>query len=122
MFIALGLTIDLTDVAEGDAWYQGLVLAALLAFAIRPAVVGPLLLPVRLDRDERLFVIWSGLKGAVPILLAALALIGGVDDGVAIYQIVFVVVLFSVLVQGTVVPVLASRLRAGGGLADADQS
>jgi cell volume regulation protein A len=111
MFVALGLTIDLTGVLEGDAWYQGIVLAALLAFVIRPLVVGVLLVPVRLERKERLFVIWSGLKGAVPILLAALALIGGVDDGTAIYQIVFVVVLFSVVVQGTFVPALAPRRR-----------
>jgi cell volume regulation protein A len=73
-------------------------------------VVGLLLLPVRLRHGERLFVMWSGLKGAVPILLAALALIGGVDDGRAIYEIVFVVVLFSVLVQGTFVPAVARRL------------
>jgi cell volume regulation protein A len=53
---------------------------------------------------------WSGLKGAVPILLAALALIANVDDGNAIYEIVFVVVLFSVLVQGTFVSTVASRL------------
>jgi cell volume regulation protein A len=111
MFVALGLTIDLTEVLDSDAWFQGLLLAALLAFAIRPLVVGALLLPIRLDRGERLFVMWSGLKGAVPILLAALALIGGVDDGQAIYEIVFVVVLFSVLVQGTLVPVVAARLR-----------
>lgn len=110
MFVALGLTIDLTELFDSDAWLEGLVLAALLAFAIRPLVVGALLLPVRLDRRERLFVIWSGLKGAVPILLAALALIGGVDDGAEIYGIVFVVVLFSVLVQGTLVPVVAERL------------
>ena len=43
---------------------------------------------------------WSGLKGAVPILLAALALIGEVDDGTEIYGIVFVVVLFSVARPG----------------------
>ncbi len=110
MFVALGLTIDLTEVVDGDAWYQGLLLAALLAFAIRPLVVGALLLPVHLRRGERLFVMWSGLKGAVPILLAALALIGGVDDGDTIYRIVFVVVLFSVLVQGTSVPAAAERL------------
>jgi cell volume regulation protein A len=111
MFVALGLTIDLTDVLGSDAWFQGLLLAALLAFVIRPLVVGALLLPIRLDRGERLFVMWSGLKGAVPILLAALALIGGVDDGESIYAIVFVVVLFSVLVQGTFVPAVARRLR-----------
>ena len=110
MFVALGLTIDLTELFDGDAWFEGLVLAALLAFLIRPAVVGGLLLPVRLDRGERLFVMWSGLKGAVPILLAALALIGGVEDGREIYGIVFVVVLFSVLVQGTLVPAVAHRL------------
>ena len=54
---------------------------------------------------------WSGLKGAVPILLAALAVIGGVDDSGEIYEIVFVVVLFSVLVQGSLVPAVAERLR-----------
>ena len=111
MFVALGLTIDLTELFDSNAWFEGLVLAALLAFAIRPLVVGALLLPVRLDRGERLFVMWSGLKGAVPILLAALALIGGVDDGNEIYGIVFVVVLFSVLVQGTLVPKVAERLN-----------
>ena len=110
MFVALGLTIELDSLFEDGIWLDGLTLAALLAFAIRPLVVGVLLLPVRLDRGERLFVIWSGLKGAVPILLAALALIGGVDDGPAIYGIVFVVVLFSVLVQGTFVPFVAARL------------
>jgi cell volume regulation protein A len=110
MFVALGITIDLSELFEGDAWFEGLALAALLAFAIRPLVVGGLLLPVRLDRGERLFVMWSGLKGAVPILLAALALIGGVGDGSKIYGIVFVVVLFSVLVQGTLVPAVAARL------------
>jgi potassium/hydrogen antiporter len=110
MFVALGLTIDLTELFDSDAWVEGLALAALLAFVIRPLVVGTLLLPVRLDRGERLFVMWSGLKGAVPILLAALALIGGVDDGNEIYGIVFVVVLFSVLVQGTLVPTVAERL------------
>ena len=110
MFAALGLTIDLSELVETDAWFEGLVLAALLAFLFRPLVVGGLLLPVRLDRAERLFVMWSGLKGAVPILLASLALIGGVDDGAEIYGIVFVVVLFSVLVQGTLVPKVAERL------------
>ena len=111
MFVALGLTINLTQLFDSNAWFEGLALAALLAFAIRPLVVGALLLPVRLDRGERLFVMWSGLKGAVPILLASLALIADVDDGTEIYGIVFVVVLFSVLVQGTLVPKVAERLN-----------
>ena len=111
MFLALGLTIDVTDVLDSGAWLDGLALAALLGFVIRPLVVVPLLLPVRLDWGERLFVAWSGLKGAVPILLAALAVIANVDDAGEIYDVVFVVVLFSVLVQGTLLPLVARRLR-----------
>jgi cell volume regulation protein A len=111
MFIALGLTVDLTAVLDSGAWMDGLVLAALLGFAIRPLVVGVLLSPVRLAWGERLFVAWSGLKGAVPILLAALAVIAAVEDSTEIYQVVFVVVLFSVVVQGSLLPLVARRLR-----------
>ena len=110
-FVALGLTIDLGAVFSEGYWLEGLVLALVLGFVIRPFAVGLLLLPVRLDWGERLFVMWSGLKGAVPILLAALAVIGQVDDAAQIYGIVFVVVLLSVLIQGTFVPVVADRLR-----------
>jgi potassium/hydrogen antiporter len=111
VLVALGLTVELGSIVDEGVWWQGLVLAVLLGFLIRPLVVGALTLPVRLGWNERLFLMWSGLKGAVPILLAALALIGGVDDGRRIYGIVFVVVLFSVVVQGTLVPVVATRLR-----------
>ena len=50
-------------------------------------------------------------QGAVPILLGALALIGGVEGAPGIYGIVFIVVLFSVIVQGSSVPYVARRLR-----------
>jgi cell volume regulation protein A len=52
---------------------------------------------------------WGGLKGAVPILLAALALVAGVDNASRLYSIVFVVVAFSVLVQGTTIPFAAAK-------------
>lgn len=109
-FVLLGLTIDVTDVLSSGDWLDGLVLAALLGLLIRPLVVVLLLLPVELERAERLFIAWSGLKGAVPILLAALAVIAAVDDAAQIYNVVFVVVLFSVVVQGTLLPVVAARL------------
>ena len=64
----------------------------------------------RLRRGERLFVMWSGLKGAVPILLAAFALLEHVDGAERIYGIVFVLVTFSVLVQGATIPYVAGRL------------
>jgi cell volume regulation protein A len=66
--------------------------------------------PVRLTNGERLFVMWSGLKGAVPILLASLAVLGGVADAERIYGIVFVVVAFSVTLQGASIPYAAARL------------
>ncbi len=109
-FIALGLTIDLGLIFGQGLWWQGLVLAALVGFVIRPLVVGPLLIPMKLHWGERGFIVWSGLKGAVPILLASLAVVGGTDYAPEIYGIVFVVVLFSVLVQGTFVPAVAARL------------
>jgi len=56
------------------------------------------------------FVMWSGLKGAVPILLAAFALLQEVSGSERIYGIVFVVVAFSVIVQGGSVPFVAKRL------------
>ena len=110
VFVALGLTIDLGFILAGALWWQGLVLAVLLGFVVRPLVVAPLLLPSKLSRGERLFVMWAGLKGAVPILLASLAVVGGTDQAPEIYGIVFVVVLFSVVVQGTLVPAVAGRL------------
>jgi len=66
--------------------------------------------PMRLDRREKIFVMWGGLKGAVPILLAAFALRAGVGHAQAIYEIVFVVVLASVVVQGGTIPSVAGRL------------
>lgn len=111
VFVALGLTVDLAFIRSEGLWWQGLVLACLLGFVIRPLVVYPLLQGSGLRRKERLFVVWCGLKGAVPILLASLAVTGGTDHAQEIYGIVFVVVLFSVLVHGTAVPMVARKLR-----------
>jgi cell volume regulation protein A len=111
VFVVLGLTVDLTGLGSQNLWLDGLLLALLLTLVARPLVAGALLLPARLRIGERLFVIWGGLKGAVPILLAALALLDRVDQAARIYAIVFVVVAFSVVVQGTTIPLVASRLR-----------
>ena len=110
VFVALGLTIDLTDLLSSRWLLEGLALAVILACVARPLAVGPLLLPVRMRRNERLFVIWSGLRGAVPILLAAFALLAAVEDAERVYAIVFVVVAFSVIVQGSSIPFVARRL------------
>jgi len=56
------------------------------------------------------FIAWAGMRGAVPILLAAFTLLEGVDHANRIYGIVFVVVMFSVVVQGSLVPTVAGRV------------
>ena len=103
VFIALGLTIagpsDLFDDLP-----EGLLLALILAFVARPIAVLLLLPRVPLRWGERLFIMWGGLKGAVPILLAAFVLIADLEDSLAVYNIVFVVVAFSVIVQGSSIP------------------
>ncbi len=107
-FTVLGLTVNLGTLPDGNAWLIGLGLAAALAFVVRPVLVGLVLLPVRLTRGERGFVLWSGLKGAVPILLGTFILgANGVGDKVELYDVIFVVVLFSVVVQGGLVPWVA---------------
>jgi cell volume regulation protein A len=110
VFVALGLTVDLTDILSSTRLLEGLALAMILALIVRPLTVGVLLLPIRMRPKERLFVIWSGLRGAVPILLAAFALLAAVEDAQRVYDIVFVVVAFSVIVQGTSIPFAARRL------------
>jgi cell volume regulation protein A len=108
VFVALGLTIDVSGLSA-SRWLEGLAVAAFVALVARPAAIGALLAPVRLDAGERLFVMWGGLKGAVPILLAAFALGRHVHDAQRIYETVFVVVLASVVVQGGTISLAARR-------------
>lgn len=109
VFLALGLTIDVGGIPARD-WLGGVLLTAVLVVAIRPPVVFASLARSRLARNEKAFVAFSGLKGAVPILLGAFAILGGVPDAARIYDLVFVVVVLSVGVQGTMVGFVAGRL------------
>jgi len=110
-FIALGLTIDLSVIAQADVWIPGLILGAALAFIIRPVLVGLCLIPARLKTNERNFVLFAGLKGAVPILLGSALLATHVPDAERLYGIVAVVVVFSVVVQGSLTPAAARLLH-----------
>jgi potassium/hydrogen antiporter len=109
-FVLLGLTMRLSALGSAGAWPAGLAIAALLAFVIRPVLGGLVSLPVRLTRRERVFFLWTGLKGAVPILLGMMIAGSGIPGAVRAYQVIFVIVGFSVTVQGGLVPTLAHRL------------
>jgi cell volume regulation protein A len=110
-FVVLGLSVDLSSIFHGNRVWTALALAALLIVVVRPLLVGLLLIPVDLRRGERLFVLLSGLKGAVPILLGTYVLAEGVPRAGEIYDIIFVVVFVSVLLQGGLVPTIAGVLR-----------
>ena len=108
VFVALGLSVNKVDLEP--VWGDAILIALILAFVARPLATGPLLLGTELRAGERVFVMWSGLKGAVPILLAAFALLAAVGGADRIYGIVFVVVAFSVIAQGVTIPFVARRL------------
>jgi potassium/hydrogen antiporter len=110
VFIGLGLTVSLGSLGA-RVWGDAVLLLLVLALLARPLVVVLTLLRAHLRWAERAFIAWCGLKGAVPILLAAFAVIGGVPNASDVYGIVFVVVLLSVAVQGTPVPLVAGVLR-----------
>jgi len=78
---------------------------------IRPVLGGLISLPVSLTVQERVFFLWTGLKGAVPILLGMTIVESGTPGAARAYQVIFVIVGFSVTVQGGLVPTLAHHLR-----------
>ncbi|HEY6630931.1 MAG TPA: potassium/proton antiporter [Rhizobiaceae bacterium] len=87
-----------------------ILLGLVLIFVARPIAVWLCLLPFRLPRQETAFISWVGLRGAVSILLAITPLLGGLEEGRAIFNTAFIIVLVSLVVQGWTVGPLARRL------------
>jgi cell volume regulation protein A len=109
-FVVLGLTVDLAEIGRIDVWVPGLIVGAAMAFVIRPLLIGLCLMPARLPLAQRNFILFAGLKGAVPILLGSYLLSAHVHDVKRLYGIVVVVVVFSVVAQGSLVLAVAKRL------------
>jgi len=82
-----------------------------MTLVVRPIAVALLLSRAGLTGGERIFVAWGGLKGAVPILLGLFAVTAKAAHADHLYDIVFVVVLASVVVQGGLIPAVAARCR-----------
>jgi cell volume regulation protein A len=110
-FSILGLSVSLDTVLSPPVLWTGLGIAALLILVIRPLFVGLLLIPIRLRVGERTFVLWAGLKGAVPILLGMFILDAHIPGAERVYAVIFVVVLASVVIQGGLVPLFARLMR-----------
>jgi cell volume regulation protein A len=110
-FVVLGLTVDVDVVLQRHVLLTGLALAVVVAFVVRPLFVGLCLLPARLPQNETAFILFAGLKGAVPLLLGELMLAAHVDQADRLYGMVVIVVVFSVLVQGSLTPAAAHLLH-----------
>ncbi|HLT39032.1 MAG TPA: potassium/proton antiporter [Enhygromyxa sp.] len=98
MFVVLGLLSFPSHVREAES--EGILLAGVLMLIARPAAVAACLLPFRYDWREIVFASWAGLKGAVPIILAIYPLMFAIDHAESIFNLVFFVVLVSVVIQG----------------------
>jgi potassium/hydrogen antiporter len=61
--------------------------------------------------NEKLMISWVGLRGAVPIVLATFPLLAGLPKAEVMFDLVFFIVLTSILLQGTSIPLLARWLK-----------
>ncbi|MGC1464270.1 MAG: potassium/proton antiporter [Pseudolabrys sp.] len=108
MFVLLGLLVwphRLADTLAG-----AIVIAAVLMLIARPVAVFLCLWPFKFHWNEKVFISWVGLRGAVGIFLASIPLLVGLPMGYLYFDVAFVVVLSSLLIQGWTVGVSARRL------------
>lgn len=111
MFLLLGLLVS-PSVIPGIL-PAALAISAFLMLAARPAAVWACLLPFRFAGREVAFIGWMGLRGAVPIVLAMFPMLAGVPGSGTLFNVAFVVVLASLLFQGTSVGLAARRFGVG---------
>jgi len=109
MFVLLGLLAWPERITEHVL--AALAVALALMFFARPAAVFACLAPFRFSWREKLFISWVGLRGAVGIFLASIPLLVGLPDAQLFFDLGFVVVLVSLLVQGWSIELAAHRLH-----------
>ncbi|HEY9109727.1 MAG TPA: potassium/proton antiporter [Roseateles sp.] len=109
LFLLLGLLATPHEVWQLAV--PGLAVAAGLMLLARPAAVVLCLAALRFGWREQCFVAWSGLRGGVPIVLAAYPVLAGVPGAWRLFDVAFVVVLLSLLIQGPTLAPLARALR-----------
>ncbi|SFE59079.1 potassium/proton antiporter [Alteribacillus iranensis] len=108
MFTLLGLLV-FPQQLPSIVW-EGILIAIILMFIARPIAVFLCMIFMKYNLNEKLFISWAGLKGAVPIVLATYPIVEGVESHNLIFNTVFFVVLISALVQGSTLSWLAEKL------------
>jgi potassium/hydrogen antiporter len=118
MFLLLGLLVTPSDLLR--TLWPALGVSLALMLVARPLSVWLCLAPLRFSRNEIAFVSWVGLRGAVPIVLAVFPVMAGVAGAHTFFNVAFVVVITSLLLQGSTIAWSARRL--GVDLPDPDDS
>lgn len=108
LFLLLGLLVFPSRLDEEALGAFGVAVA--LVFIARPIAVLVSIGWMRFTKADLILVSWAGLRGAVPIVLATFPVTEGYPDGQLIFDVVFFVVVLSVLLQGLTVAGLARRL------------
>lgn len=88
----------------------GLAIALFVTFAARPLAVGVLLSPFKSRLNQQLFISAAGLRGAASIVFSIMAVTNAAVIRHDVFHIVFFIVLFSILIQGTLLPFAARKL------------
>jgi len=109
MFLTLGLLVFPSHLIP--VIIPGILVSVFLMFIARPLSVHLCLLPFKFKMNEKHMVAWVGLRGAAPIILATFVLMANTPNAAAIFNIVFFVVITSVLFQGTTLPFIARLLK-----------
>jgi cell volume regulation protein A len=109
LFLILGLLVTPSHLLEYSL--AAITIAAFVMFIARPLAVTTSLLPFRFSKREITYVSWVGLRGAVPIVLAIFPTMRGLPDSALLFDVTFVVVLTSLLIQGSTISILARKLK-----------
>jgi cell volume regulation protein A len=109
MFLALGLLVFPSHLVPIVG--LGLLASLFLMSVARPISVLATLAFSGMKLNEKLMISWVGLRGAVPIVLATFPLLAGMPRAEIIFDLVFFIVLTSILLQGTSMPLLARWLK-----------
>ncbi len=109
MFVLLGLLVSPLRLL--DSIVPAVAVALVLMLVARPLAVFVCLMPFRFNWREKLFMAWTGLRGAVAIFLASIPMLVGLSKAYLYFDVAFVVVIISLVAQGWTLGTAARRLQ-----------